>query len=291
MLVNVLVIGPVKVIFIEPVLDTDTVDVLLFDELFVAVLDLKDVLDIIGLYVDVLDNLDETELVPEADGDFVLVMVLVPDGDDVPVLDEVVVEVVVRVKIILKDSLDDLLTLAEAEDVFELLTVLVVVPLLDCVLDTGPDLLLVGLADGDFDDEVDEVPVLELVVVLVDVLLPEFVFVIKALWVDIGEDELDFEFELVLVDVIVAVVVFVEVGDGVTNHVLWLDLEVVVVLVDVFELVGDEVVNALKTNKDLPWCNDNELEEFLKTFSLSIAIIPLKIVINNINFFHIYISI
>jgi hypothetical protein len=39
-LVNVLVIGPVKVLFIEPVLDTDTVEVLLFDELFVAVLDL-----------------------------------------------------------------------------------------------------------------------------------------------------------------------------------------------------------------------------------------------------------
>jgi hypothetical protein len=37
--------------------------------------------------------------------------------------------------------------------------------------------------------------------------------------------------------------------------------------------------------------NINELEEFLKTFWLSMAIISLKIVINNINFFHIYITI
>jgi hypothetical protein len=59
----------------------------------------------------------------------------------------------------------------------ELLIELVVVPLLDCVLDTGPDLLLVGLEDGDFDDEVEDVPVFELVVVFVELPLPEFVFV------------------------------------------------------------------------------------------------------------------
>jgi hypothetical protein len=89
--------------------------------------------------------------------------------------------VVVGVIIILKDSLEDLLILAEADDVLELLTELVVVPLLDCVLDTGPDLLLVGLEDGDFDDELEDVPVLELVVVLVELPLPEFVFVIALL--------------------------------------------------------------------------------------------------------------
>ena len=148
------------------------------------------------------------------------VIVLVLEGDAVPDLDEVVVAVVVGVIIILKVSFADLDILAEADDVFELLTEFVVVPLLDEVLDIGPDLLCVGLEDGDFDDEVEDVPVLVLVIVLVELPLPEFVFEIALLCVDIGDEELDFEFELVLVDVIDPVIVFVDVGDGVTNHVL-----------------------------------------------------------------------
>jgi hypothetical protein len=128
-----------------------------------------------GVYVAVFDILDEAEFVAEADGDFVLVIVRVPEGDAVPDLDEVVVAVVVDVIIILKESFADLDILAEADDVFELLIELVVVTLLDDVLDIGPDLLCVGLEDGDFDEELDDVPVLELVVVLVEVVLPVFV--------------------------------------------------------------------------------------------------------------------
>jgi hypothetical protein len=139
--VFVFVLGPVIVIFIEAVPDTETVDVLLGAGDLVFVIVLNDVGDtevvdevvfdvfavavVVGVKVDVFEPADVRELLGEA----------------VDVLDEVIVPVLVRVIIdvivgFVEDDIDE-----EPDDDLEADTDLVFVGVPEEVLDTGGDLL------------------------------------------------------------------------------------------------------------------------------------------------------
>jgi hypothetical protein len=82
----------------------------------------------------------------------------------------------------------------------------------------------------------------------VAVLVAVIVFVPGRVAVSFGEEEDDFDEEDVLDDVIVTVIVFVEVGDGVTRAVGKDERESVVVFVDVFDSVDVDVGTTPKAN-------------------------------------------
>ena len=170
-----------------------------------------------------------------------LVIVLVPLGEEVPVFDDVIEDVVVLLIIPVIVFLGVLENEGEADGVFEACILLLFVALEDCVLEIAGDLLLVGLDDGLFELEEDDVPVLVEVVVLVLVVVPVIVFVTIELLDATGDEELLFEFVTVLLDVRVPVVVLVDVLDSVIAFVGKLVRVLVVVFVDVFDDVVEKV--------------------------------------------------
>ena len=239
--VIVFVSTAVIVRLIEPVLLTETVDVLLCDADLVpvrvitierdgptddvVVLELLTVTVRVGLALFVLE--DPVDFVPL--------------GEAVPVLEDVDVLVLVLVITDEPDSLADFENEADADDVFELALLTVEEPHEDAVLLMGADLLSVGdeLAVLDIDDEA--VFVFVAPVVFVPVAVPVLVFVIKFVTDAPGELEDDLELLEVLVIVIVEVCVLVLVGDGVTSRVAAAERVNVVVFVDVLELVVVDV--------------------------------------------------
>lgn len=106
------------------------------------------------------------------------------------------------------------------------------------VFEIGGLLVWVGLAEDVLD--LIELAVFVLVIIFVTVLIgvDELVFERSELLELTGEEDDDFDDELVRVEVIVEVVVFVEVGDGLTRDVGRDVLVFVVVLVEVLLLVA-----------------------------------------------------
>lgn len=160
---------------IEPVFVVDAVDVLLLDADFVFVLELAN--ETVGFIVSVLVFVPLTVVVYVGLPVFVFdaPVVFVELEDPVLVFEVVIDDVPVLVKTGVTVNLGDFENDGEALAVFELAFVRLMVPLeVDDFVFAG-DLLIVGDADGVFDTDVEEVCVLEAVVVLVAVAVPELV--------------------------------------------------------------------------------------------------------------------
>jgi len=203
--------------------------------------ELDDVLLCVVEPVIVLVLKEVAELVPQLEVVLVDVSVRVAEPEPEEVFDEVVVAVVVNV--ILIDLVRAGLLEAEEEalEVLEGLIECVIVGLAEVVLDPGADRLYVGLAEVVFEIVAEDVPVFELVDVLETEEEEVDVFVLKEEVEAKGEEELDLEIVADLVPVLVAVVVFVLVPEGVIKLVGKLEREVVVVFVLVFDEVVDRV--------------------------------------------------
>ena len=174
--VDVLVITGVRVLLIEPVCETDTVEVLLCELDFVFVNDTKDVLVDDTLLVVVLVSLGEAVTVG------VNVLVLVPGellvilGEPDVVFDDDIEDVPVLLINDVKVSFGERVIDGEAELVLEDCIDLLDVLLADVVLELGGDLLDVGHEVEVLDTDDEEVVVFDSPDVFVPVVVPVLVF-------------------------------------------------------------------------------------------------------------------
>jgi hypothetical protein len=233
---------------VERVFDTETVEVLEFEELFVLVRVLTIVRLPNGLVVVVLDAFMVAVPLGVAVCVFDDASVLEWVDEPVVVLDDVTDPVDVLVLRIVFVCLADLEYEGDAEDVFEDALVSVPEGVAVGVLDRGPERLRVGELDDVFDWEGEPVVVRVAVTVFVAVLVPVVVFVPWRVTVCLGEELPVFDEEAVFVDVIVAVIVRVDVGDGVTRDVGKDERDKVVVFVDVFDIVDVDVGTMPRAN-------------------------------------------
>lgn len=259
---------------VETVFDTETVDVLELEGLFVLVLVLTIVREPNGLVVVVLEGFKVAVCVGVAVWVFEAPTVLVRDEEPVLVLDVVTEPVDVLVLRIVRDCLADLEYDGDAEDVLEDALVSVPEGVAVEVLDVAPERLSVGEADDVFVTDGEAVVVFVAVIVFVAVLEPVVVFV--PLWVSVsfGDEEEDFDEEDVLVDVFVVVIVLVEVGDGVMRDVGNEERESVVVFVDVFDSVDVDV-------GIMPMANSLGCKEMAEHTGGSYPLIPRRAVKSN----------
>ena len=173
--VDVIVITDVRVLLIEPVCETDTVEVLLCELDFVFVNDTKDVLVDDTLLVVVLVTLGDAVTVGVSVLVFVPGELLVILGEPDVVFDDDIEDVTVLLINAVVVCFGDRVVEGEAELVLEDCIDLLDVLLADVVLELGGDLLDVGQEVEVLDTEEEEVVVLDNPVVFVPVVVPVLV--------------------------------------------------------------------------------------------------------------------
>lgn len=141
-------------------------------------------------------------------------MVLVEVGDPEEVFELVIEPVEVRVLIIDRERGGEAEIEADELDVFDPRIVRVPVPLLEDVLDKGPDLVGDGEEELVFVCLLEDVEVIDLGMVRVVVGLPVVVLVDVSVLEDLGELVDDFDIGLDRVEVLVDVAVFVDIYIG-----------------------------------------------------------------------------